>query len=106
MKKNPKKSQKTLKIMVIAGARPNFMKIAPILREFKRHPQITPIIVHTGQHHDPLMSDTFFKSLGIPSPHYNFRGVSASATTFIGNTIVELDRLYAKERPDIVLVPG
>lgn len=92
--------------MVIAGARPNFMKIAPLLREFKKHSRIIPIVVHTGQHHDPLMSDTFFKSLGIPSPHYSFRGVTASAAAFIGNTIVELDRLYAKEQPDLVLVPG
>ncbi len=61
-----------MQILLIAGARPNFMKIAPIVRELKsKRPEAVEFkIVHTGQHYDFNMSDTFFKELGIPEPDY------------------------------------
>ena len=60
---------KKIKILNIVGARPNFMKIAPIIEEMKKHPdQIEPILVHTGQHYDEKMSKLFFEDLGMPEP--------------------------------------
>ena len=55
-----------LKIMNIVGARPNFMKIAPLMAEYKSHSEIEPYLVHTGQHYDEKMSNLFFHQLGIP----------------------------------------
>ena len=52
------------KIILVAGARPNFMKIAPILRALESYPQVQPILVHTGQHYDENMSGSFFKERG------------------------------------------
>jgi UDP-N-acetylglucosamine 2-epimerase (non-hydrolysing) len=56
---------------LVAGARPNFMKLAPVIRALRAHPDITPRIVHTGQHYDPSMSGVFFEELGIPAPEIN-----------------------------------
>lgn len=63
----PKKPKKT--IHLIAAARPNFMKIAPLYHALTKEPWADPIIVHTGQHYDINMSDAFFKDLGLPAPH-------------------------------------
>ena len=52
---------KKIKIILVAGARPNFMKIAPLMHEFKKHSNILPYLVHTGQHYDEIMSKLFFK---------------------------------------------
>src|SRR5690242_2282583 len=60
------------RIAVVVGARPNFIKAAPVMREFlKRSHQFEPILIHTGQHYDASMSDVFFRDLGIPEPHYH-----------------------------------
>ena len=59
-----------VKIFLIAGARPNFMKIAPIYRETVKHDQVECMIVHTGQHYDYEMSQAFFEDLEIPKPHF------------------------------------
>ena len=60
-----------LKILNIVGARPNLPKIAPLMREMQRHPEIEAILVHTGQHYDEKLSDIFFRQMGIPSPQVN-----------------------------------
>ncbi|MBI9087526.1 MAG: UDP-N-acetylglucosamine 2-epimerase [Desulfobacterales bacterium] len=57
-----------LKCLLVAGARPNFMKIAPILRTMAEVKEITPVLVHTGQHYDAEMSESFFQNLCIPAP--------------------------------------
>src|ERR1043165_365454 len=68
-----------LKILNIVGARPNFMKIAPIVREMRRRvDESQPLIVHTGQHYDEAMSDSFFVDLGIPAPDFHLEVGSAS----------------------------
>jgi UDP-N-acetylglucosamine 2-epimerase (non-hydrolysing) len=68
-----------LKILNIVGARPNFMKIAPIVREMRRRDgDFQPLIVHTGQHYDQAMSDSFFTDLGIPQPDFHLEVGSAS----------------------------
>ena len=55
-----------MKIINIVGARPNFVKIAPLMEAYRQHKAITPVLVHTGQHYDSKMSDLFFHQLGIP----------------------------------------
>ena len=54
-----------MRIINVVGARPNFMKIAPLMEEYERHPEIEPLLVHTGQHYDEKMSTLFFKQLGL-----------------------------------------
>ncbi len=79
-----KKTGYLIKIMSIAGARPNFMKVAPIAKAIEEHnksegcARIEHVIVHTGQHYDERMSSLFFKELEIPRPHYNLEVGSAS----------------------------
>ncbi|MEX2479628.1 MAG: UDP-N-acetylglucosamine 2-epimerase, partial [Gammaproteobacteria bacterium] len=67
------------KLLLVAGARPNFMKIAPVIREIqKRAKQFTHALVHTGQHYDEGMSDVFFRELGIPAPDHHLEVGSGS----------------------------
>ena len=60
-----------MKIINVVGARPNFVKIAPIMEEMKKHPELDPVLVHTGQHYDEKMSKVFFEDLEIPRPDVN-----------------------------------
>ncbi|MCL4854847.1 MAG: UDP-N-acetylglucosamine 2-epimerase, partial [Bryobacteraceae bacterium] len=60
-----------IQIACVAGARPNFVKIAPIMRAMIRRPRFRPYLIHTGQHYSPEMSDSFFEQLGIPQPNVN-----------------------------------
>ena len=66
------------KILNICGARPNFMKIAPLMRAYAAHSAIQPLLVHTGQHYDANMSELFFKQLRIPEPDINLEVGSSS----------------------------
>ena len=66
--------------MSIVGARPNMMKVAPLLAELRRQEEIEPVLVHTGQHYDYSMSQVFFDQLGVPPPDYNL-GVGSGRTT-------------------------
>jgi UDP-N-acetylglucosamine 2-epimerase (non-hydrolysing) len=95
------------KILLVAGARPNFMKIAPIMREIKKHPEtVNGLLVHTGQHYDQNMSHTFFSSLGIPKSDYNLEVGSGSHAVQTANIMVKFEEVCLKEQPDIVLVVG
>ncbi len=95
------------KILLVAGARPNFMKIAPILRSLDRYPdELKGLLVHTGQHYDRNMSQTFFSSLGIPEPDYNLEVGSGSHAVQTANIMVSFEKVCLKEKPDIVLVVG
>ena len=60
-----------MRILNVVGARPNFMKIAPLMAAWRDHPQVEPLLLHTGQHYDHTMSDLFFEELGIPRPDIN-----------------------------------
>src|SRR5437899_8165547 len=60
-----------MKIVVTAGARPNFVKVAPLIKEMQRYPALLPVLIHTGQHYDRLMSEQFFTELGIQPPDIN-----------------------------------
>jgi UDP-N-acetylglucosamine 2-epimerase (non-hydrolysing) len=95
-----------MKCILVAGARPNFMKIAPIQRAFKKIPDIQGIIVHTGQHYDFNMAGSFFKSLGIGEPDYNLEVGSGSHSVQTAMTMIRFEEICLKEKPDIVLVVG
>lgn len=95
------------KVILVAGARPNFMKIAPLWTEMNRlRAAFEPIIVHTGQHYDYEMSMVFFEDLGLPAPHY-FLGVgSGTHAEQTGKIMIEFEEVIRNERPDLVVVFG
>jgi UDP-N-acetylglucosamine 2-epimerase (non-hydrolysing) len=95
------------KVILVAGARPNFMKIAPLWTEMNRLPDdFVPIIVHTGQHYDYEMSKVFFEDLDLPEPHY-FLGVgSGTHSEQTGKTMIEFEKVIRNENPDLVVVFG
>lgn len=96
-----------LKILNIVGARPNFMKIAPIVREMKRRQKdFLPLLVHTGQHYDAAMSDSFFADLGIPAPDFHLEVGSASHAVQTARIMTAFEPIVLQEKPDWVLVVG
>ncbi len=96
-----------LKILNIVGARPNFMKIAPIMREMRqREGGFLPLIVHTGQHYDATMSDSFFTDLGIPQPDFHLEVGSASHAVQTAKIMMAFEPIVLAEKPDWVLVVG
>ena len=95
-----------MKVLSIVGARPNFMKVAPLHRAFSKDPEIESKIVHTGQHYDAKMSDVFFNQLELPKPDY-FLGVGGgSHTQQTAKIMIEFEQVMLAEKPDIVLVVG
>jgi UDP-N-acetylglucosamine 2-epimerase (non-hydrolysing) len=97
---------KKMKIISVVGARPNFVKIAPIISEFKKHEKIEHLLVHTGQHYDKNMSDVFFHQLGIPEPDINLGVGSGTHAEQTGRIMMEFENIIAKEKPDLVIVVG
>jgi UDP-N-acetylglucosamine 2-epimerase (non-hydrolysing) len=92
---------------LIAAARPNFMKIAPLWRELAADPGGLEVrLVHTGQHYDHNMSDVFFADLGMPRPHHHLGVGSGSHAEQTAGVLVAYERLCREERPDLVLVVG
>jgi UDP-N-acetylglucosamine 2-epimerase (non-hydrolysing) len=95
-----------VKILNIVGARPNFMKIAPLLREMKRHPELNPVLVHTGQHYDAGMSDVFFRDLEISAPDIYLDVGSGTQAVQTGNIMMAFEPIAQEQNPDLVLVVG
>jgi UDP-N-acetylglucosamine 2-epimerase (non-hydrolysing) len=95
-----------VKIMSVVGTRPNFMKLAPVAREFARRADVDHIIVHTGQHYDVTMSDTFFSDLEIPVPRYHLAVGDDAPAVQIGVIMTRLDPILERERPDVMMVYG
>lgn len=94
------------KIILVAGARPNFMKIAPLMHVLSYHSTIEPILVHTGQHYDIKMSGQFFEELNIPQPRVNLEVGSASQAVQTARIMERFEKVCMDERPDYVLVVG
>jgi len=95
-----------MKLINIVGARPNFMKMAPIVRQLERHPEIEWQLIHTGQHYDDAMSRVFFEELQLPPPHV-FLGVgSGSQAEQTAQMMVKLEQVMQSYSPDMVLVVG
>jgi len=95
-----------LRIINIVGARPNLPKIAPLMREMQRHPEIEPILVHTGQHYDEALSDIFFRQMGIPTPQVNLEVGSGSHAAQTAEVLKRVEPVLIERRPDLVLVVG
>ena len=97
---------KKLLITNIAGARPNFIKIAPIISEMKKRSAIRSSLIHTGQHHDFVLSELFFRELSIKEPD-SYLGVgSSSHAVQTGKIMVGLEKIFMKSKPRLVLVVG
>ncbi|WP_160714460.1 non-hydrolyzing UDP-N-acetylglucosamine 2-epimerase [Chitinophaga solisilvae] len=101
-----KNSNTKFKLILIAGARPNFMKIAPLMHVLKDHHLIQPILVHTGQHYDEKMSDLFFRQLNIPLPDINLEVGSASHAVQTARIMEGFEKVCLDIKPDMVLVVG
>lgn len=95
-----------MKIISVAGARPNFMKIAPLMEAFTNEPAIEPILVHTGQHYDERMSDLFFRQLGIPQPDINLGVGGGSHAVQTAEIMKAFEPVVIEHKPDAVLVVG
>jgi UDP-N-acetylglucosamine 2-epimerase (non-hydrolysing) len=112
-----------MKIIIVVGARPNFMKAAPIIAAIKKHNEdvsrgevgpaneiditkITHILVHTGQHYDAVMSDVFFADLDLPTPDISLGVGSASHAVQTAAILSAFERVLLREQPDVVVVVG
>ena len=98
-----------IRILNVVGARPNFMKIAPVMAAYSRVRSIEPVLVHTGQHRGDAMSDSFFRDLDIPEPDVKLPAAEASPRSHAVQTadvMVAFERVVLEHRPDAVLVVG
>jgi len=95
-----------LKVLLVAGARPNFMKISPIYRVSRQFRGLDCKIVHTGQHYDHEMSQAFFDELDIPEPAYHLKAGSGSHAVQTARIMVSFEKVCENEKPDVVMVVG
>ena len=95
-----------MKIACVVGARPNFMKIAPILEAMKPYTKLQPLLVHTGQHYDYEMSGVFFEDLDIPEPNVHLGVGSGSHAVQTAKIMIEFEKVVLEHQPDLVLVVG
>jgi len=102
-----------MKLALICGARPNFMKIAPLMFAIDKHnhdrktrKKIEPLLVHTGQHYDVQMSETFFRDLNIPKPDFNLEVGSGSHAVQTAEIMIRFEKVCLQEKPDWVIVVG
>jgi len=94
------------KIHLIAAARPNFMKIAPLYHALAKEDWCRTSIVHTGQHYDHNMSDAFFQDLRLPKPHFHLEVGSGSHSEQMGNVMIAYEKVAIAEKPDWIIVVG
>jgi len=93
-------------ILHVVGARPNLMKVAPVMGALQRYSEIKQTLVHTGQHYDANMSDVFFQQLGIPAPDANLGVGSGSHAWQTAQIMTRLEPVLLERKPDLVLVYG
>ena len=97
----------TMRIAYVVGARPNFVKMAPVISELRRRmPEGRHALIHTGQHYDRLMSDIFLEELGVPAPDHMLGVGSASHAVQTARVMERIEPILIEERPDLVIVPG
>lgn len=96
----------TLDVHLVAAARPNFMKIAPLYHALRATEWCRPILVHTGQHYDAEMSDAFFDDLGLPEPDHHLAVSGGSHAEQTGGVMIAYEALCLAHRPDWVIVVG
>ena len=95
-----------MKLLHVVGARPNFMKVAPVWKAVNEQTTFQQIIVHTGQHYDVNMSDVFFSDLGLPAPEHYLGVGSSSHAQQTAAIMVAFEKVLLKTQPDLVLVYG
>jgi len=101
------KYSRLIKVIHVVGARPNFMKIAPIMKEMAKYPQnFRQLLVHTGQHYDYEMTKIFFDNLGLPKPDIYLGIGSGSHATQTGKIMMEFEKVCHQERADLITVVG
>jgi UDP-N-acetylglucosamine 2-epimerase (non-hydrolysing) len=93
-------------LMHVVGARPNFMKAAPVLRALEQCPAFSQLLVHTGQHYDANMSDVFFRELGLPKPDVNLEVGSGSHSVQTAEVMLRVERVLLEQKPKVVVVYG
>jgi len=99
-------SKSPLIVHLIAAARPNFMKIAPLYHALARESWCLPRIVHTGQHYDANMSDAFFRDLDLPAPHFHLEVGSGTHAEQTGGVMIAYEKIAMQEKPDWIVVVG
>jgi len=105
---------RNMKLILVVGARPNFMKIAPLIHAIRRHnglqeegsPRFDYLLVHTGQHYDVRMSEAFFRELNIPDPDVNLEVGSGSHAVQTAEIMVRFEKICLQEKPDWLIVVG
>lgn len=95
-----------MRILTVVGARPQFIKAAVVSHEIEKHPAVEELIVHTGQHYDHNMSETFFEELAIPQPAFNLGISGGSHAEMTSAMLVELEKVMMEIHPDMVLLYG
>ena len=95
-----------MKILHVVGARPNFMKAAPVMDALSKRDGVSQVLVHTGQHYDVNMSEVFFRQLGMPEPDFNLGVGSESHAVQTAQIMMRFEEVVLSERPDLVLVYG
>jgi len=95
-----------VKIALVVGARPNFMKVGPVYFEIKKHSRYTPLLIHTGQHYDKNLSEIFFEQLGFPKPDVYLGVGSGTHGVQTAKIMIAFEQFLLKEKPDLVLVAG
>lgn len=95
-----------LNVHLIAAARPNFMKVAPLFHELKTHRWCEPRLIHTGQHYDANMSDVILRDLGLPKPDFHLEVGSGTHAEQTGGVMIAYERVVASNRPDAIVVVG
>jgi UDP-N-acetylglucosamine 2-epimerase (non-hydrolysing) len=96
----------TTTLALVAGARPNFMKVAPLMQAFLSDPAIRPVLIHTGQHYDENMSGRFFRELGIPVPDHHLEVGPGSHAVQTAEIMKRLEPVFLSEKPAAVVVVG
>lgn len=95
-----------MKTLCVVGARPNFMKAAPVIEALRKRPDVSVMLVHTGQHYDRQMSALFFEELGLPKPDLDLEVGSGSHGEQTGQIMIRMAPVLQREKPDLVMVFG
>lgn len=95
-----------MRVILVVGARPNFIKVVPLMRSFQRRPEVSPLLVHTGQHYDPTLSDIFFQELEIPRPDVELGVGSASHALQTAQIMIKLEPVLIDFKPNVLVVVG
>ncbi len=94
------------KIIIVVGARPNFMKAAPVFIEFKKYKEIDPLLIHTGQHYDNNLSKVFFDDLKLANPNFYLGVGSGTHSVQSAKVMIEFEKILVGQNPHLVMVVG